>query len=73
MPAIDAGKKTICIARQPILDRRGEVFGYELLSRERALVDRCTVRGDGASGPGDFLLGPWGTLSVVMLDLDGQV
>jgi c-di-GMP-related signal transduction protein len=32
-----------CVARQPILDRRGHVFGYELLFRRSATVQSCDI------------------------------
>jgi EAL and modified HD-GYP domain-containing signal transduction protein len=39
----------VYIARQPILDHAGQVFGYELLYRARETDSTCTVSGDVAS------------------------
>ena len=38
-----AAHSQTCVARQPILDRRGHVFGYELLFRRSATVQSCDV------------------------------
>ena len=32
-----------CVARQPILDRHGKVFGYELLFRRSTVVQSCDI------------------------------
>ena len=39
----------LCVARQPILDEHGQVFGYELLYRGAPGDTTCAVRGDFAS------------------------
>ncbi|MFN8066849.1 MAG: HDOD domain-containing protein [Vicinamibacterales bacterium] len=43
------GHGAVHLARQPILDQRGTVFGYELLYRDGADAVRCDDCGDGAS------------------------
>lgn len=50
-PAVDPAREseTLHIARQPILDERGRVFGYELLYRHAAHDVTCTADGDLAS------------------------
>src|SRR5690606_7566013 len=35
------GLDRACLARQPILDRHGHVFGYELLYRASPAIERC--------------------------------
>jgi EAL and modified HD-GYP domain-containing signal transduction protein len=42
-------RDALYVARQPILDARGEVFGYELLYRGAAAETACTAPGDVAS------------------------
>ena len=42
-------QRVVYIARQPILDHGGQVFGYELLYRTRETDSTCTVSGDVAS------------------------
>jgi len=42
-------RDTLHIARQPILDERGRVFGYELLYRHAAHDSACSADGDLAS------------------------
>ena len=37
---------TVCVARQPILDLAGRVYGYELLYRSSADATSCTAAGD---------------------------
>ena len=46
-PAVDPAREseTLHIARQPILDERGRVFGYELLYRHAAHDVTCTADG----------------------------
>jgi EAL and modified HD-GYP domain-containing signal transduction protein len=39
-------RNTVCVARQPILDLAGRVYGYELLYRGSADATACTVEGD---------------------------
>ena len=39
-------RKTVFVARQPILDQSGRVFGYELLYRGSAGETACTTSGD---------------------------
>lgn len=39
-----------CVARQPILDSKGQVFGYELLFRRSATVQSCDVSSNDACG-----------------------
>ena len=39
-------RKTICVARQPILDLSGRVYGYELLYRNTADATECVAEGD---------------------------
>ena len=39
-------KNTVCVARQPILDLAGRVYGYELLYRSNADATSCTAEGD---------------------------
>lgn len=36
----------VCVARQPILDRGGRVYGYELLYRAKTDAIDCTASGD---------------------------
>jgi EAL and modified HD-GYP domain-containing signal transduction protein len=50
-PVIEPARnsETVHIARQPILDERGRVFGYELLYRQAAQDVSCTADGDLAS------------------------
>jgi EAL and modified HD-GYP domain-containing signal transduction protein len=48
-PAAAGAPATVCIARQPILDARGHVFGYELLYRATQTDTACTAEGDFAS------------------------
>jgi c-di-GMP-related signal transduction protein len=50
-PVIDQAheSETLHVARQPILDERGRVFGYELLYRQAAHDVACTADGDLAS------------------------
>lgn len=40
------GAATLCVARQPILDRQDRVFGYELLYRAAPGDTACTTDGD---------------------------
>jgi EAL and modified HD-GYP domain-containing signal transduction protein len=42
-------RATVHIARQPILDAKGHVFGYELLYRATQAATSCTAEGDIAS------------------------
>lgn len=42
-------RATVHLARQPILDHRGNVFGYELLYRSQADANECVDVGDRAS------------------------
>lgn len=42
-------QRVVYIARQPILDHAGQVFGYELLYRARETDSTCTVSGDVAT------------------------
>ncbi len=39
-------RNTVCVARQPILDLAGRVYGYELLYRGSADATACTADGD---------------------------
>jgi EAL and modified HD-GYP domain-containing signal transduction protein len=39
-------RNTVCVARQPILDSVGRVFGYELLYRAGSASTECTAPGD---------------------------
>ncbi len=39
-------RNTVCVARQPILDLAGRVYGYELLYRNSAEATECTAEGD---------------------------
>jgi|KBSSwiS6_1023812.scaffolds.fasta_scaffold15737_1 EAL and modified HD-GYP domain-containing signal transduction protein len=39
-------RNTVCVARQPILDLAGRVYGYELLYRSSAEATACTAEGD---------------------------
>src|SRR3990172_8078336 len=39
-------RDTICVARQPIVDQSGKVFGYELLYRGGTDDTTCTAAGD---------------------------
>jgi EAL and modified HD-GYP domain-containing signal transduction protein len=39
-------RNTVCVARQPILDLAGRVYGYELLYRNSADATACTTEGD---------------------------
>jgi EAL and modified HD-GYP domain-containing signal transduction protein len=39
-------RSTVCVARQPILDQLGRVFGYELLYRATSDATSCTAPGD---------------------------
>ena len=50
-PATDQTREreTLHVARQPILDERGRVFGYELLYRQAADATGCAASGDSAS------------------------
>ena len=48
-PATSDDSTTFYVARQPILDERGRVFGYELLYRHAAGATTCTADGDLAS------------------------
>ena len=41
--------RSLYVARQPILDERGRVFGYELLYRHSAGATACVADGDVAS------------------------
>src|SRR5215470_12992301 len=41
-------RNTVCVARQPILDLAGRVYGYELLYRSSADAASCTADGDTA-------------------------
>src|SRR6185436_15634184 len=52
------GRASICVARQPILDSIGRVFGYELLYRGTFDAVDCTAAGDlaGARVLSDALL-----------------
>jgi c-di-GMP-related signal transduction protein len=43
------GTEHPCVARQPILDRQGKVFGYELLFRRSPSVQTCDVSTNHAS------------------------
>src|SRR5437773_496824 len=43
--ALDS-RNTVCVARQPILDLAGRVYGYELLYRGTADATDCTAEGD---------------------------
>src|SRR5262245_55444306 len=38
-----------CVARQPILDRAGKVFAYELLFRRSAAMQTCDIAANHAS------------------------
>lgn len=51
-------RRTISVARQPILDRAGRVFGHELLYRQDPEATSCTANGDlaGARTLNDALL-----------------
>ena len=51
----------LCVARQPILDERGQVFGYELLYRGAPGDTACVVKSDLASAS---------VITSAMLDLD---
>ncbi len=44
-PVVDP-KDSVYVARQPILDQKGGVFGYELLYRAGARATACTADGD---------------------------
>jgi EAL and modified HD-GYP domain-containing signal transduction protein len=50
-PVVDQARESeaVHVARQPILDARGTVFGYELLYRSAAGDTSCTADGDLAS------------------------
>jgi c-di-GMP-related signal transduction protein len=39
-------RNTVCVARQPILDLAGRVYGYELLYRNSSDATSCTTEGD---------------------------
>ncbi len=39
-------RTSVCVARQPILDSIGRVFGYELLYRAETTATNCTAPGD---------------------------
>jgi c-di-GMP-related signal transduction protein len=39
-------RNTVCVARQPILDLAGRVYGYELLYRSSSDATSCTTEGD---------------------------
>jgi c-di-GMP-related signal transduction protein len=39
-------RNTVCVARQPILDLAGRVYGYELLYRSSSDATSCTADGD---------------------------
>jgi c-di-GMP-related signal transduction protein len=39
-------RNTVCVARQPILDLAGRVYGYELLYRGSVDATACTAEGD---------------------------
>jgi EAL and modified HD-GYP domain-containing signal transduction protein len=39
-------RNTVCVARQPILDLAGRVYGYELLYRNSSDATSCTADGD---------------------------
>jgi len=39
-------RTAVCVARQPILDRSGRVYGYELLYRAETDATDCTASGD---------------------------
>jgi c-di-GMP-related signal transduction protein len=41
-------RNTVCVARQPILDLAGRVYGYELLYRSSSDATSCTADGDTA-------------------------
>src|SRR5689334_318708 len=41
-------RNTVCVARQPILDLAGRVYGYELLYRSSSDAAACTADGDTA-------------------------
>jgi c-di-GMP-related signal transduction protein len=41
-------RNTVCVARQPILDLAGRVYGYELLYRNSSDAASCTADGDTA-------------------------
>src|SRR5712671_7538854 len=41
-------RKALSVARQPILDRKGQIFGHELLYRQSLDATTCTDRGDPA-------------------------
>src|SRR5262245_5094742 len=47
--ALDS-RNTVCVARQPILDLAGRVYGYELLYRARLDALAWTVGGDPGGG-----------------------
>jgi c-di-GMP-related signal transduction protein len=51
-------RETVYVARQPILDRSGRVYGYELLYRDAAAAQACIAPGDfaGAKVVTDALL-----------------
>lgn len=48
-PVTRESPTALCVARQPILDEGGQVFGYELLYRGAPDDTACTVRSDLAS------------------------
>ena len=48
-PATAEPRATVHVARQPILDAKGQVFGYELLYRATQTATSCTEEGDLAS------------------------
>ena len=48
-PVTRESPTALCVARQPILDEGGQVFGYELLYRGAPGDTACTVRSDLAS------------------------
>jgi EAL and modified HD-GYP domain-containing signal transduction protein len=49
MPASADSRAVLCVARQPILNKAGRVFGYELLYRDRLDAAACTVASNLAS------------------------
>jgi c-di-GMP-related signal transduction protein len=48
-PAATESRATVHVARQPILEANGQVFGYELLYRAAQTDTSCTAEGDLAS------------------------
>ncbi len=49
MPQDTQHHQLVYVARQPILDHAGQVFGYELLHRANETDTRCVAAGDAAS------------------------